>query len=43
MGGIISASPMIGNRYRDVIMLVYTAHAFDDCGELFFKHTIVLL
>ena len=25
---------MIGNRLRDVIMLVYAAHAFDDCWKL---------
>ena len=25
---------MIGNRLRDVIMLVYAAQAFDDCWKL---------
>ena len=25
---------MIGNRLRDVIMLDYAAHAFDDCWKL---------
>ena len=25
---------MIGHRLRDVIMLVYTAHVFDDCMKL---------
>ena len=25
---------MIGNRLRDVIMLEYSAHAFDDCWKL---------
>ncbi len=25
---------MIGKRLRDVIMLLYAAHAFDDCWKL---------
>ena len=27
-------TPVIGNRLRDVIMLVYAAHAFNDCWKL---------
>ena len=44
MDGIISAIsklipsfmdiPVIGKRLRDVILLVYAAHAFDDCWKL---------
>ena len=27
-------TPVIGKRLRDVIMLEYVAHAFDDCWKL---------